>query len=427
MAETTSKRHFQAVTYDYKRTYDSVSDAPFHTHTETPVSGVDYTYTNISSGVKRPHWRADIRAGASATTEFSYQYLDCRNSITRVEYNHKIVNNTGDTQTVRETLQGILPSSGAIATVPPPPGLIDDITNRCIRKFVDRCDQARSSFEAGQDLGEIKQTLEGIIHPMNSLRKHVLSYFSGLKKLRKYRKDRKTLVKALNDSYLEWTFGWNPLASDIADGIAGLEAQGSRFDVVPVRASASASYGGSIVSSNPAAGSYYVLRARSMIVNYYSLRYMGGIRTGAVNGRISSAQMLQLDLPHFVPTVWDLLPWSFVVDYFANVGDIIKANSFRFADLSWACYTVRQECREVFTPTSIFKIDLTPFGKVLQQSAVYSGGGREVHLVQGGRGILSNSQLMPRFTFSVPLSKKPWENMGSLVLSQMQRTSQLLR
>ncbi len=427
MTENTLKKHYQAISYDLFSTYDAQTNNGPHTHVDARAKGNSYTFTNQSNGVKFPGWKTAIRNHQSATTGFSYQYLDSRDSICRMEYDHVIKLPIGDIQRVKESAQGILPVSGSLGFTNPPATLVNDITNRCIRKFVDRCDAARSSFEAGQDLGELKQTIEAAIHPMKSLKNYALSYFSRAEKLKKYRKHRKTLVKALNDTYLEWTFGWNPLASDVAAGISAVQAQGSRFDIVPIRASASGDYAGSLVSTNPFSDSYVTLRARSKVVNTYSLRYKGAIKTGAIDGRIGTAQLLQLDLPHFVPTLYDLFPWSFVADYFANIGDIIKANCFRFGDLQYGCYTVKQSCREVFIPYQLKMLDLTTLGTVQYQNGNFSGGSREITVATGGRGILDSSMLMPRFTFSIPVSEKPWVNMGSLLLSQLQRVSQLLR
>jgi hypothetical protein len=43
----------------------------------------------------------------------------------------------------------------------------------------------------------------------------------------------------------------------------------------------------------------------------------------------------------FVPTLWELIPYSFLVDYFTNVGDIIAAWSYRTLDMRWVTRTER--------------------------------------------------------------------------------------
>jgi len=45
----------------------------------------------------------------------------------------------------------------------------------------------------------------------------------------------------------------------------------------------------------------------------------------------------------FVPTAWELIPYSFVVDYFTNVNDIINAWAYRSAGIEWLQYTAYRE------------------------------------------------------------------------------------
>jgi hypothetical protein len=38
----------------------------------------------------------------------------------------------------------------------------------------------------------------------------------------------------------------------------------------------------------------------------------------------------------FVPTLWELAPWSFLVDYFVNIGDILSGWSYGRTNLGWS-------------------------------------------------------------------------------------------
>lgn len=49
---------------------------------------------------------------------------------------------------------------------------------------------------------------------------------------------------------------------------------------------------------------------------------------------------LGLDLSSFAPTVWEVIPYSFVADYFTNIGDMIDAASFPRSTLSWVAKTI---------------------------------------------------------------------------------------
>jgi hypothetical protein len=48
-------------------------------------------------------------------------------------------------------------------------------------------------------------------------------------------------------------------------------------------------------------------------------------------------------LDEFVPTLWEVLPWSFLVDYFSNVSEIISAATYVNSNLAYCSKTVVTE------------------------------------------------------------------------------------
>jgi hypothetical protein len=43
----------------------------------------------------------------------------------------------------------------------------------------------------------------------------------------------------------------------------------------------------------------------------------------------------------FVPTVWELIPYSFVADYFSNIGEALAAATFPVSELKWSGMTTK--------------------------------------------------------------------------------------
>ena len=63
--------------------------------------------------------------------------------------------------------------------------------------------------------------------------------------------------------------------------------------------------------------------------------------TGCVKRQVQAPQVDALSHfgftpSEFIPTAWELLPWSFLIDYFVNIGDVIQANIVSLSDLAWA-------------------------------------------------------------------------------------------
>jgi hypothetical protein len=52
----------------------------------------------------------------------------------------------------------------------------------------------------------------------------------------------------------------------------------------------------------------------------------------------------------FVPTAWELLPYSFLVDYFTNIGDILSSSVTSTARLAWSNRTIRSLRVTLVTP-----------------------------------------------------------------------------
>jgi hypothetical protein len=132
-------------------------------------------------------------------------------------------------------------------------------------------------------------------------------------------------------------------------------------------------------------------------------------------GRAPIAQVLQLDLPHALPTVWDLLPYSFLVDYFTNVGDIIRAYSLVGNNLRWCCKTTLDETRVDYS-VDLDKADMylrrpgpTWVLEGVRGGYTAWGTARLIHRLS-----VSPAQLVPKFAFSIPVSTRPWENMAAL-------------
>jgi hypothetical protein len=374
---------------------------------------------NTFVGTTNPYWRDQIRSGGSAVTpaqgvmhELDNSWYNCSVSAFFPQVDHS----------AQETTSGYPPLD-----YPYPIGISPDmlvnVTNRAITKFLNAAEAIQSSIEAGQDLGEHKETINGLRSPLSSLRQHVLGYFPKVRKLGKgKRKGRIAMEKALADTYLEFQFGWKPLARDIADAYVGL-TDNQHFKVYPVKATAGVDYYGyQNTPENPIFGSgFYKPLITATSTSSYVIRFKGAVWSKAdPDGRIGTAQALQLDLPHFIPTVWDLLPYSFIIDYFTNVGDIIRAASFVTAGVRWVNRTDRQIDRINFSANEVLLSTegITGFRP--------SGWQARVARVAFSRNDVSPGTLVPSLAFSLPHSSKPWENIAAIIMSRALPVSRLL-
>jgi hypothetical protein len=383
---------------------------------------------NTFSGNRLPNHAALIREGLNATTPLSATqarsdspgFIDAA-----VQYSRVL---GSPTRIQGAELYGITPLQNPDPGISSPPaGVVTDVSNRAKRKFLKKAEAYRSSVEAGQDFGEYKETIKGLTHPLQSLRHHVLSYFDSLKKLSRYKRHGIVPIKAVADTYLEWTFGWKPLVSDIAQGFVGLQNRSRFVDRQTIGCSAKATHSAS--TSNNAtvntAGGILQLSQDSRRYSEYKIKLYGMIRTGAQGGIVSRGTTLQIDLPHFVPTVWDLIPYSFIVDYFVNVGDIITALCTVNQTVVWAGESIVQtDVREFSPPRHV--LFYTPAQATLDYSYV-RGGHCTVTRKTVTRSIAPLSYFLPQVEFSLPDSSKPWLNIGAIISSRLAAVIPLFR
>jgi hypothetical protein len=120
-------------------------------------------------------------------------------------------------------------------------------------------------------------------------------------------------AKSASSKWLEFHFGWSPLIGDIYDGATVLT---SPWKDEPVRVGASSRE--RVVAAPP--GLYSMGRI-------YDMRYF--VRNAA-EIRITNPNLYQLSqwgLTNPLEVAWELVPFSFVVDWFTNLGSMIGSMS----------------------------------------------------------------------------------------------------
>jgi hypothetical protein len=374
-----------------------------------------------SSGQKNPNWKWQIRHGYNATTSFVAS--GCSDDPSPWVHCHLDgIQMYAPTGVIVQVVSGELSGYPHIHA-PPEHASLDSsfasrVENRCTVKFLNRAQDILSSIEAGQDLGEYKETIHSIHKPLSSLKSGMINYLEKLRKLKRSSKNPASLRKILTDTYLEFHFGWQPLADDVAKLIA--DAGRYRFPQYPVSASAGDIYQADEGQFQRTAGSFPgALEWSERTTHEFSVRRKGVIRSNAANGQIGRAQALRLTPENWLPTAWDLLPYSWIADYFVNIGDILQGLSFISSNLIWGSRTARIKTKihssDVYYRPAIFG-DGYPYVWVTQNFS--SGGGSyDGWRTSLTRSSFSGGDLVPSLEFSIPGSKYPFLNIGA-ILSQ---------
>lgn len=188
----------------------------------------------------------------------------------------------------------------------------------------------QTKFSGGTALGELRETLQMIKKPAVGLRKGIDAYYrdaySIRRQLSRAGSRHRDYRKAVSELWLEYRFGWKPLIQDIDDGFEAFKARLYEPCIEKFRVRSSRTKVVSVSNLSPYSNSAgYRSDGVARTVKYTSTaQYAGAIYT-PINTTSSIPETLGLVPSEFIPTAWELLPYSFLIDYFINIGDILSA------------------------------------------------------------------------------------------------------
>jgi hypothetical protein len=298
-------------------------------------------------------------------------------------------------------------------------GLYIKALGRAEEDFASKYRERSREFQSGVFIGELAETVRFLKNPAKSLEKLTTGKLAdGMKAANRKTRGATNSQKlqAVTDTWLAYVYAAKPLVSDISDAHIALshqygfdadgltvssgafvldlqhehnrEAQGWRngIRVRGVGASESVSDQRLEVVKGDVRAWFYSKQSCSIIIR-------GAVAYG-MDGRPSPYQRWGLTPDNWAPTLWEIIPYSFVVDYFTNVGSVIDAWSVGFVDFAWVNMTIRQESTRECRGLTKDPNDTNP-----QNFA--AGGHGVITQKQVARRVHSN-EFNPRFSLKLP-------------------------
>jgi hypothetical protein len=415
----TKTKRFREFRYGFLRT---------HKKNGTITTTTRYTQTtkgpNTVTLGENPQWRAQIARGQNATTYLDgklYELVEFRTADYR--YTHPSPGTLGPTAIIEYEGKyfplSILgnPGGGFDAW---DASLETKCDNRAKVGILRKIQRSIRPFQGAVFLGELREAISMIKRPGQGLRKVLDKQSTRARKLRarslRRRKGgkRSTLPEVhrdLADQYLEYSFGWSPLINDLEDGMAAASKILHRrygtsvsFEAKESKITTKSNAGWENIASNIRV--YRFILERQDVSTRYFVRLTRDFDTNAppfVRGALG------LTLRDFAPAAWELLPWSFLIDYFTNVGDVINGLSHGRSGVAWA-YKTRRRSRTVLEDWTLsnrsnYLTQIERPGKLVYTNS-------EVNRNTYGGGFT------PSISFDIPSSPWKWLNIGALAVAR---------
>jgi hypothetical protein len=204
---------------------------------------------------------------------------------------------------------------------------IADVINKLREKFVssihDTATNANNLLEVGQNIGSVVSKVQAIALSVQRIRKGDVTGAAKALGVSISEKKRKAIIKRgkqASDAWLELHFGWEPLVQDIGNNIENIQGTGKApTGNTKLRLVSKSGTGGQSYFKDPADHDY---ERNTKATTWVTAARMGAL-VSVENPNLALANQMGFVNP--LSVAWEAVPFSFVVDWFANVGQCLAA------------------------------------------------------------------------------------------------------
>lgn len=384
-----------------------------------------HSWTDTRTGVSNPRWREDIRKRRNAGTPLQADREVRRSKYWAVYWSAPFDAVCGVAYKGKlkwRKLEGTYVNQTKVLNTMP---IVGDADNAALTEVLGKINEATRDLQGFVFLGELAETLRMIKRPASGLRDGLNRYLDDAKRRVKRLNQRNgrrippspagvtRASKALADSWLEHVFGWSPLISDIEAGFGSLNLMVERnlfpMKVVTGQSDKPAASQQTVNNLFGDSSPVYGIWERTKV---QSVRYRVGVAMEPRTLRAAALDSFGLRAREFVPALWELIPYSFLIDYFTNIGDVVSSFSVQRSRILWINKTTRltyeNSLRGYYANSYYGSSGSTRF------LAAPSASWRSVQVTRSQPAYLNT----PSVEFEIPgLSSRKWLNIAALVRS----------
>lgn len=304
-----------------------------------------YEGSKTSNGVGVPDFKNKIKQGLDASSPYSVSIMT-RDIVQGFDYGVYSYANTSGENYVAQALNVLPINISQIPIIAKSAITAREVSELCSASFAGKVRDRITSVSAPTLLGELRETISLIRNPLKGVVRLYQRYLSQVarkkrrisKRLKGRAFDRKSareLAKYARERYLEFTFGVTPLYYDIEGGIEALINLDAMIETKVTAKSNRKPDHGTYKHVSYSDG-HRIERSEAL----YSHKIVGNIRSEVLKPQGSGDRLKSLlgfTPEEFIPTMWELVPGSFLLDYVTNVSDLIIHDQYTsYHVLAWA-------------------------------------------------------------------------------------------
>lgn len=330
--------------------------SPFPAENQSQSSVLTYgPWTDYRTGSSDPEWKKKVQMNVDATGPMTAETQTCSWSVANCT--HEWYSANAPYTPYVDTLRGV--AARGRTYVWSPGDWLDVFTtadNRALVKLHRAIQEETTTFKGGTFLGELRETIKMIRRPAAALRDGLEKYLGAVvQRATKAASSRKRKRKGLSPlelqriiagTWLEYSFGWVPFVNDVKDLASVFAHDGAQYRRSKARGHGYAEK--AIVYkfddtlqylSIPTIGWGTVYR-RCRIVYRAGLSWEAAAPFGTFR-RLH--ELAGFRFREFIPTVWELIPYSWAVDYFTNIGELLECTATDTSSVRWVNRTAIYE------------------------------------------------------------------------------------
>lgn len=300
-----------------------------------PVSGNPNTATyesDVKNGFELLDWQSRIAHGLDATTEYS---REIRTRISTGNFFNSAIQLGVDGKPYYEytMLCPQVPGSepGVSFSSWETQQIMTELRSAAVMECLARIRDESIQFAAGTFAGELRDTIRTVLNPARAIRRAIDRHFEIVKP---YRVKRSTnsqkaarATKRVSDLWLQTVFGIQPLIGDVEDGARAVARVLNNLPRKSVVVALKERQIPIPVEMRKSGLSYLEWDRRINRDVTASARLQVCYQPKMVGSSQANLEAFGIDWTQVPVDAWNLLPWSFLIDYFTNVGDVLEAHA----------------------------------------------------------------------------------------------------